>query len=402
MFYYIARQPILDVNKKLIAYELLFRNGTDNAFPKIHEDKATASLIENNQLLHKITDITHGALAFINFSEEALFNELPFLLPKESIVIEILETVRPSDSLYHKLLLFKQRGYTLALDDFNFDPAWQKILPLVNIIKVDLNLSSLKQIETLIKQIKQYDIQLLAEKVESHQQFQACLKLGFQYFQGYFFAKPEVLIKRSLTTNQASYIQLLRLCNQPEFNFDKIQKVISHDVGLSYKLLRYVNSPIYSVNKRIDSLHQALIYLGEKEVKKFITLLAAAQINTSKPTELMRLSTIRGYMCEALAQHAQVEIATDKAFLTGVFSVLDAILDESMEKILDRIQLADDVKQALVQRVGPLAYCLALTIFYEAAQWDKVQKLATFLGISDDLIPICYRQAVSSVQYTES
>lgn len=395
MFFYIARQPILDRNKNLYAYELLFRNGIKNAFPDISEDTATASLIDNSQLQFNVADITHGHLAFINFSEQALLNDLPSVMPQQHIVVEVLETVTPSEQIFAALLSLKERGYLIALDDFDFNPAWYKMLHLIDVIKVDLQNSQREQIVSLLHFAKQQGIKLLAEKVETYEEFQTCLQDGFDYFQGYFFAKPEVLQKRVLSPHHVFYMQLLDACAKPEIDFDQVSKIMSHDISLSYKLLRYVNAPIHATSQRIESLRQAVIFLGEEEIKKFVALLAAAQLGTNKPSELIRTAIIRGRMCEQVALATQVPLQAEKAFLIGMFSTLEAILDEPMATIVARIDLSTDMQEALINKKGALAYCLAIVLFYERANWEKVQALSQRLKLVEKDLPTMYFEALN-------
>ncbi len=395
MFFYIARQPILRRDKSLYAYELLFRNGINNAFPDISAETATANLIENSQFQHSVTDITHGHFAFINFSEQALLDDLPGVMPKENFVIEILETVKPTAAIFNALRSLKSRGYILALDDYDFNPAWSNILDVIDIIKVDLQASPRDQVLSLFQVAKQHNIELLAEKVETHEEFQTCLNDGFDYFQGYFFSKPEVIKKRSLTSNQLIYIQLLEACAQPDMDFDTISKKVACDVSLSYKLLRYVNAPIHATTRRIESLRQAVIFLGEEEIKKFIAVISAAQLGENKPNELIRLSVVRGRMCELIATASSMKIDSEKAFLTGMFSMLEAILDEPMATIVSRIDLSNDIQLALIEKKGPLAYCLAIILFYERAHWERVHALSERLGIAEKKLPEMYLNALN-------
>lgn len=395
MFFYIARQAILNRDKSLYAYELLFRDGINNAFPDISAEAATANLIENSQFQFNVADITQQRPAFINFSEQAILDDLPSVMPKRDIVIEVLETVRPTENVFNSLRSLKERGYSLALDDYDFNPQWDQILHIIDIVKVDLQISSWAQIQTLKNTAKKYSFKLLAEKVETYEEFQTCLSNGFDFFQGYFFSKPEMIQKRALTANQSIYIQLLQASTNSEMDFDQISRIMSCDVSLSYKLLRYVNAPIHATVRRIESLRQAVVFLGEQEIKKFVAVLTAAQLGENKPSELIRLSMVRARMCELVAMGSNLKIDADKAFLTGMFSTLEAILDEPIETIVARIDLSDDIQQALLNQKGPLAYCLAVTLFYERANWPRVQALSKRLGISESELAKSYLDALN-------
>lgn len=395
MYFYIARQAILNRDKSMYGYELLFRNGANNAFPDISPDVATASLIENSQFQFNVADITQQRPAFINFTEQSILDDLPSVMPKETIVVEVLESVTPSASVFQCLRSLKERGYSLALDDYEFNPAWDEVLDIIDIIKVDLRASSRAQILGLTKNRKQHQFKLLAEKVETYEEFQMCLDDGFDYFQGYFFSKPEMLQKRALTPNQMVYMQLLQACANDTMDFNQISRIMASDLGLSYKLLRYVNAPLHATSRRIESLRQAVIFLGEQEIKKFVAVITAAQLGEHKPSELIRLSVVRARMCELLAKASTANIDVDKAFLTGMFSMLEAILDEPLKTIVARIDLSADIQEALLEQKGPLAYCLAITLFYERANWARVKTLTERLGINEDELPAIYRDALN-------
>ena len=223
---------------------------------------------------------------------------------------------QPSPTVFEALKSLKARGYKIALDDYDFNPEWEKILAIVDIIKVDLKASTRAQILALFKLAKQHTFKLLAEKVETYEEFQQCLDDGFDYFQGYFFAKPEIVTKRSLTPNQLIYTQLLQACARPEIDFDSVNQLMSRDVGITYKLLRYVNAPVHGLTEPIESLKQAIVYLGEQQIKKFIAVISAAQLGEHKPSELVRLSIVRAHMCEQIARASGVAVDPEKAFLT--------------------------------------------------------------------------------------
>src|SRR5690554_1724185 len=395
MFFYIARQAILNRDKSMYAYELLFRNGADNAFPDISPEVATASLIENSQFQFNVADITQQRPAFINFTEQSILDDLPSVMPKENIVVEVLESVSPSTAVFKCLQSLKERGYSIALDDYEFNSAWDEVLDIIDVIKVDLRASTRAQILGLTKTRKHHKFKLLAEKVETYEEFQVCLDDGFDYFQGYFFSKPEMLQKRALTPNQLVYMQLLQACANTSMDFDKISRIMSSDLGLSYKLLRYVNAPLHGTTRRIESLRQAVIFLGEQEIKKFVAVITAAQLGEHKPSELIRLSLVRARMCELLAKASTAKIDVEKAYLTGMFSMLEAILDESLKTIVARIDLSADIQEALLEQKGSLAYCLAITLFYERANWARVHTLTQRLGIKEDELPAMYRDALN-------
>ncbi|RUO25802.1 EAL domain-containing protein [Aliidiomarina minuta] len=394
MFFYLARQPILNRCQRLFGYELLFRDGEQNAFPNVDDDVATARLIENSQLQHTIAELTEHKLAFINFAEGGLLSDLPRLLSPSDVVIEVLESVTPSPAVQNKLQTLKELGYRIALDDYNFDPEWQKVFPYLSIIKVDLQAYTYRQLQVLKHQIRGTGIALLAEKVETRQQFSDALEDGFEYFQGYFFSKPEMLKKRNISPTKAACTELLAETSREQFDFKYVTEILQRDVALSYRLLRFVNAAAFGRAKKVTSLHQAVIFLGVEEVKRFVTLAVTAALNDDKPSELIRLAITRARFCELLSQHHEHKtVNSNQAFLVGLFSLLDAMFDEELKVALNRLNLTDSIQSALVERRGALAFYLALIEQYEKANWQKVDIICKRLKVDPEQIPELYIQA---------
>lgn len=395
MFFYVARQPILDRNKELFAYELLFRDGMNNAFPKISAQVATSKLVESSQFSSGIEDITGGKPAFINFAEEAIINQLPTLLPHETAVIEVLETATPNNQLLAALKLIKAKGYTIALDDFVYDDAWRTVIPLVDIIKVDIQISSPADINHMRLSLRDSPVKYLAEKVETYEEFQVALKMGFEYFQGYFFSKPEIIQKRALNPSQLAFAELLFETSKSDMDIDKVCGAIERDVGLTYKLLRFVNSAAFKRSRRIENLKQAVVFLGQAELQKLVAVIAAAQLSNDKPTELMRLSITRARFCQLVAELYGRKEDASKAFLTGLLSLMDAIMDDTLEHVLERIPLSDEIRNALLDKKGFLAYMLALSTAYENADWARVTTYCEKLKIDERKLPSLYYDATT-------
>ncbi|WP_016956826.1 EAL and HDOD domain-containing protein [Catenovulum agarivorans] len=394
MFFYAARQPIFDQNKQLFAYELLFRDSLENVFPNIDGDQATSKLIEASQFNLGLDDFTDQHPAFINFSDELLIKKFPSLIPKEQLVVEILETAKPTKKLLQAVTELKQEGYTIALDDYVHDPVWLHFFPFIDIIKVDFRESSHEEIQQIGKIAGKYDIKLLAEKVETYEEFNSALEWGFTYFQGYFFSEPEVMQSRALAPSQMSLAELLYESSKAEMDLSAIINIFQRDVTLSFKLLRYANSAIFKRRGDIETIKQALVVLGQAELKKFLAVLFAAQINSDKPVELIRLSMSRAHFCESIAkEHGQLRDSS-MAFLTGMLSVIDAILDEPIESIMTKLPLAQEIKSALIEREGLLANYLDLVEHYEKAEWIKAGLLIERLTLDTEQVPDYYHTAI--------
>ncbi|WP_338363118.1 HDOD domain-containing protein [uncultured Pseudoalteromonas sp.] len=386
MYFYAARQPILDREKELVGYELLFRDGVDNVFPNIDGNEATTKLIEGSQFNFGFEDLTGNKPAYINFTLETLQKGYPTMLGKETVVVEILETVQPGKRLLALVKDLKEKGYTLALDDYIHQPVWRHFYPFIDILKIDFLTTDESAIKTIINDIKAYpNIKLLAEKVETYEAYNLALELGFEYFQGFFFSKPEMVQSKALPPSEMALAELLYETSSVEMDLKKITDVFERDVNLSYKLLRYSNSAAFARRAEINTIKQALIVLGANEIKKLLSLLFAAQVSADKPVELIRLSLTRARFGELLAiSHGQFK-DTGMAFLTGMMSLMDAILDESMESVMQKLPLSTEIKAALLNGEGLLAKYLNLVKYYEHADWEAANTIAKELNLGGEV-----------------
>jgi EAL and modified HD-GYP domain-containing signal transduction protein len=382
MYVHIARQPVFDVHKKLFAYELLFRQTLGLSLGELSGDRATTSLLSTAFLTEGIEKIAGNRPCFINFTENLLLKEIAHSFPKNKIIVEILEDVSPTPEVIEACRHLSQQGYILALDDFVYAKALLPLVELTNIIKIDYRLSTPQEIERLQYRLSRFSIKYLAEKIESYEEFEHARKLGFHYFQGYFFAKPESLRITEIASNKTSLLRLLMEVNKQETSVKKLEEIIEADVAISYKLLRYINSSFFYLLNQVDSIRQAIVYLGEREIRRFVTLVIVSELAADKPTELVRLSVIRARWCELLAEHSQRAQDVSEVFLLGLFSLIDAILDMPMEQMMGKLPLSDEVKEALTARQGPLAPFLQAVMFYE--QGDSKQCLQALRMIKVD------------------
>ncbi len=395
MYFYAARQPILDINKNLYAYELLFRDSLDNVFPNICGDEATSKMIEASRFNMGISEFTANKPAFINFTSETLSKGYPEMLTPEEVVVEILETVKPGKKLLALCKDLFEKGYTLALDDYEHQSVWAHFYPYIKIIKIDIQESGLQEIETVKAAITQYpDIKILAEKVETYQEYEQALAMGCELFQGYFFSKPEMVKTKNLSPSQMSMAELLYETSKPELDLDNITSVFERDVSIAYKLLRYANSPIFRRRNEISTIKQALVTLGSAELKRFLGLMFAVNINPDKPSELLKQSMSRAKFCELISGEVNSPVDSSIAFLTGLLSMIDAILDEDIEVILTKLPLAQEIKDTLIERKGVMAALIKLVELTEYADWDKIELVIKKLGLKKDSVVKCYNEAL--------
>jgi len=396
MYFYAARQPILDVNKNLYAYELLFRDSIDNVFPDIDGDEATSKMIEASKFNMGISEFTSSKLAFINFTLETLSQGYPEMLTNEEVVVEILETVKPGKKLLALCKDLFNKGYIIALDDYEHQSVWAHFYPFIKIIKVDIQQTNFDEIKQIIEAIKDHPhIELLAEKVETYQEYDQAQQLGFKYFQGFFFAKPEMVKTKSLSPSQLAMAELLYETSKPELDLASITSVFERDVSLSYKLLRYANSAIFKRRSEVSTIKQALVILGSSELKRFLGLMFAVTANPDKPTELIKLAMTRAKFCELVAQDMRSQLDESIAFLTGLLSMIDAILDEELEVVLGKLPLATEIKEPLLTRKGVMAAIIKLVEFIEHAQWGKANKVMGMLSLNKEQAAKHYNEALS-------
>lgn len=353
--FFLARQPILNRDQELFAYELLFRTAAVGPANVIDDVAATASVIAHASELGMKNVI--GALrAFINVDAAVLMSDFIQFVPKQSVVLEILETVKVSDQLIARVQELARAGYVFALDDVVADTEdVQKLLPLVDFVKVDINEVGPENLSRLSAQFKRTGKKLLAEKVENLEQFKACLDLGFDFFQGYYFAKPLVLTGKKLTPSQMS---IMRLMTQFISNADlaEIERSIKQDASLGLMLLRLANASAEGAVPHINSLGQALAVLGRSQVQRWLQILLYAELDKPRgvASPLLMLATTRGKLLELMAEkiYPGSQIIADTAFTVGIMSLTDALFGLPMEKILEQAHVADEVKAALLSREG--------------------------------------------------
>lgn len=389
---FLARQPIFNTKKALFAYELLFRDGLSNYVPnKIDGDVATTKLLSSGLLTMGVERITGGRKAFINFTQNLLLQEIPFLFPKETTVVEVLEDVEPTPELIQACNNIKARDYIIALDDFVFKEELKPLIDLAHIIKIDFRLTPPDEIKQYLKSLPLNRIKLLAEKIETNEEFKQAVDLGFTYFQGYFFCKPEIISGKEIPTPTLNMMRIIAEINQPEFDIGKIEKIITQDISLSYKLFRYINSAYFSRGSDIRSIKQAILLIGEKELKRFVSLIAIAKVAENKPHELIKTSCVRARFCELLGNIGHQ--TPGDLFLLGMFSNIDAILDQPMEKILSQLPLSKDIKDALCGGAGDIAEFLKFALKFEECDWEYIRNASANIHIAEDKVPDMYAQA---------
>ena len=371
---FIGRQAILDQQKNVYAYEILFRSGLKNAFdPNLDGNVATQSVMVNAMLDFGMNKLVSDKRAFINFTEQNLLTRAPKLLPSETVVVEILENVQPTSEILEVVKELKEAGYKIALDDFVLLPGYEPLIEMADIIKVDFRITNSPEERKKMREILPKHVRLLAEKIETEEEFQQALTYGYVLFQGYFFCKPTILQQKRLTSNALSKMRLLREINRQNVDFSSITGVISSDTNLVHKLLTYINSAGVGLANHVSNLKQATVLLGASGVRRWVTLVSLQTFSEDKPPELFTLSLMRAKFCELIAAKLKRPgLTADTGFLLGMFSLLDVLLTLPMEDVLKEVNLSDELTDALLGKDNDLRRLLDLVIAYEKGDWDTV------------------------------
>ncbi|MBT0587695.1 EAL and HDOD domain-containing protein [Alteromonas oceanisediminis] len=392
MFAFIARQPILDKEKDVYAYELMFRDGQEGSYPE-HDEKKSAYIAQHFHALG-LDDISGDKKSFISFTPEKLITGLPSDLDPDRIVIELNRDPSGDAGLMDACKHIKNLGFQLALDDPQFLNRQAALVPLVDIVKVDLHAIRLEVLESQLPRLADASVDLIAEHINTYDDFANSQSLGFQFFQGYFFSQPEARLQRDLPANKLTLIDLMGESSNELFNFERINEIIERDAALSYLLLRFINNPLINKRYKISSLRHALNYMGEVEIKKFIALLSLATLSDEKPLELTHMSLVRAKFFDLLSQRRAFRSNPPVGFLIGLFSLLDALLDQDIADILHQLPLSDEVNQGLLGQSAEFnPYFIAVRAF-ESGLWLNVIKVAKQLEIDQKELHGLYNQAI--------
>lgn len=363
----LARQPIYDRERRIVAYELLFRRteGGDRA-DVANGNQATARVLINALVEIGLDKVTGSAPVFINCTRDLL--ESDPAIPADRCVLEVLEDIPRDARLLDSLRSLKSKGYRLALDDFIYRPELAPLVTLADYVKVDITLISEADLAEQARMLKRFPTVLLAEKIDSSSQLERCKTLGLELFQGYFLRRPETVRAHRAPSSSLSTLCLLSECQQPGADLDSIARVIAADITLSYRTLQFVNSCRFAGHGRIDSLQQAVSRIGTDALLRWVTLLVLAGFDDC-PSAYVERALQRARMCELLGLSSNIR-RPDKLYIVGLFSLLDAMLDMPLDEIVAPLPLADDIKDALLERRGPYAEVLKAVLAYESGAFD--------------------------------
>jgi len=373
---YIARQAILDYKSNTVGYELLFRDSPNNYFPEVDPDMATSKLIIQNHLQGDIKTISMGKLAFINFTEHCLINKYPLMFDKDSIVIELVGQKEPTTRLLKIIKYYFDKGYKIALTEYDVKDHWDVLLPFLAMVKVDIEQINPKRLHPLKAKIKALDVKLLAEKVETKYQLQSLAEIGFNYFQGYFYHQPEIIEGQALSPIKNHMLHLMSETFNTPLNYSAVAAIIGQDVNLTIGLLKMVNNVSTGARVEITSLKQATAYLGEEKLKQFVSILALSKLASDSTDEVSKQALITAKLMVSLATESMVfKEIKDFAFITGLLSSIEIILSMPIEDIMKSMPLAKPIENALVDHTGLLGDLLMLTTNYIIGNGNNVAEL---------------------------
>jgi len=390
---FVARQPILDRAQKVFGYELLFRNGIEDYF-NADPDLAARSMLDSS-LLFGLNTLCHNSRAFVNCTREILLKDLITLLPPSQTVVEILETVEPEDRVTAACKRLKHSGYLIALDDFAPNDVRTPLCELADIIKIDIRATRAEERAGMLRRFGSTKCKMLAEKLETPHEFFQARDMGFTYFQGYFFCRPELVVGREVPANRLRYLRLLEMVSRPEIDLRELETLLKQEASICYRLLRYLNSPVFGFSLEIKSIRHAMAILGEREIRRWIRLVVTVSAAEQGCSELVLMALTRARFCELLSARLR---SKNDLFLMGLLSIMDAILQIDMTSLLAQVPVDHETKAALLGQPGSLRPLYQLMLAQESGEWDKSNELAKQLTFTDEQVGDTWWQALTWAQ----
>lgn len=391
---FVARQPIFDVDNKVYAYELLYRQSEQNFFDQsVTSNVATSLLLMNSYYTFGIDKLVGDGKAFINFDKHLIDAEIPMLLDKERVVVELLEDIEPDKGFIREVKKLRTNGYTIAIDDYVEGYLYDELVELSHIIKVDFFENTNEQIESIVRRWKPRGKILLAEKVETQEVFEWAKKIGFDLFQGYYFSKPAMLRGKGMTDSTYQYIRIMEELSAKEPDYKRIAEVIETDVALTYKLLKLVNSN-FTASKAITSIQHGLAILGIDAFEKWFSLAMVQNLAGSKPSELVKLSMLRGHFMEAVALNSQLKSYSNEMMLVGILSVIDALVERPIEDIVNELPLGEDIKAALLMKPGKYTKVYQMVLQIEKGDFELKDDCGREINLDCMEVPKYYYDSV--------
>jgi EAL and modified HD-GYP domain-containing signal transduction protein len=387
---YVARQPIMDLRGRVHGYELLFRAGPETAF-RGDGDMATRTMLDNT-VIFGMEKLTGGAPAFVNCTRESLTEDLVHVLPPSMTVLEILEDVDPTPELIDACRKLKRAGFRLALDDFTWRTGLEPLVELSDYIKVDFSLAGPQERKSLLAKLKAVSVALIAEKVETQEEYRQACEEGFTLFQGYYFCRPILLENRKVPSNRLSQIEILQLLRCDSLELKKLSQLVKRDASLTHRLLRLVNSPMCAIRQEVNSIQSALLAVGEDAFRRVATLAITSELSRGQPEEILRMAFVRGQFCEEAAEACGLD--PTEQYLLGLLSLLPAMLRMPMSELTPALPLRREVCQALECEPNAERTLLAWLEFHERGDWASSDRIAEQQGLNREMLLKTYAEAV--------
>lgn len=399
---FVARQGIFNRKHTVVGYELLYRESLENFFPSDMDSHiATSRVISNSHFHLGLDHIAGDKPALINLSEKCILRGIAHLLPADKVILEVLENVTPSEQVLVALRVLFHKGYRIALDDFVLKPEWIPFLNVVKLIKVDVQATPDSELVNIVEQLRcRPNIRLLAEKIETVEEFERCVELDFKFFQGYYFSHPEVKSMKSSDPLQHVLLMVVNEVMRDDIRLSRVDKLFAQDARLIFKLLRYLNSGQFPIQVEINSISSALRYLGNVQLRRFVTLIVTSLIGEDQAEHLVKQSVLFARFCELITKPTSID--SEQAFLVGLLSVLHKILGITNTQLVATIAIDNAIAEGLLpfktsfsDEGKQLNHLLQLVSLYDQGKWYQSQRMANVLSISADTLPDYYRQAVT-------
>ena len=378
-----ARMPILSTGEKVFGYKLLFRSDVKNLFPSVEGDVASRGVIDMSSLIG-LNTLSNNLPAFIVTTRDILIRQYLSLLPAEKVIAEIPDSVPTDAEVVHACKQLKETGCKIALSNFRAKDPRRELEEIADFLKVDIKMSSLADVAALSSCYRGRGPRLIAEKVETREDFEFCKAEGFSYFEGYFFRKPEIMRARGAQSNRIVYLRLLGAISKPDLDWKEIEEIVKSDPMLYYRLLRYLNSAIFGLRGEVRSVGQALTFLGEKEIRRWCQLSGMLELSRNKPSDLALAALVRGRFAESIG--AKVDCGSSNMFQVGLLSLMDAILEIPMRDVLEGLPIDGSARTVLLENAGPLSPVFDLMLAMEAGVWPKIAALASQLGMDQKYV----------------
>lgn len=395
MIAYVARQPIFDAKLTVQAYELLIREGLEGILPVREMDVESARVLAASQLLPRLDAVAAGKPIFVRVTREILVQGYTEILPPKATSVQLVDSIKPDREVIDACTRLKRAGYSIVLDNFRLGSDRQALLSLADKVKVNVMEAGATERAVIAERARPRNITMVADRIQTRDIFNEAKAVGYELFEGTFFAQPSIVVGKDIPTSKRSCLQILGQLHQPDLDVPALSDIISREVGLAYKLLRYVNSAAFGWNGSISSIQHALMLMGSREIRRWASVMALTSITGEEPGEILSEALLRGRTCELLAPEADQAHRAADLFLLGLFSLLDVILEIPMSEILENLPIAEDLKSALLGEQGPLREVYELAVDYLAGDWAPVPERAHRLGISESGLPELYEEALS-------